>query len=79
MNEQEVRELLKLIRNVEHYLERCLKVHDTRQQLEKQGVVVNDEPYDQHYMGKQCTCGTTDYTWHRASCALIYESGVFEF
>lgn len=46
MNEQELRELLKLIRGVEHFIERCLRTEQekneerTRKHLEAQGITV---------------------------------------
>ena len=39
MNEQEVRELLKLVRGIEHFLERCLKTM-TEKQLKSQGIEI---------------------------------------
>lgn len=50
MNEQELRELLKLIRGVEHFIERCLRSEQekneerTKKVLEAQGIdIVSDE------------------------------------
>lgn len=45
MNEQDIRELLKLIRGIEHFLERCLKTI-TEKQLKQQGIEVTDDKYD---------------------------------
>ena len=43
MNEQEIRELLKLVRGIEHYLERALKTI-TEKQLKEQGVEITSDP-----------------------------------
>jgi len=49
MNEQELRELLTLIRGIEHYLERCLKTEQEKNEdrltkhLQAQGVEVTEE------------------------------------
>jgi hypothetical protein len=48
VTETELRELLKLIRGVEHYIERCLRTEQeknedrVKQQLENSGVTVTD-------------------------------------
>jgi hypothetical protein len=50
MNEQELRELLKLIRSVEHFIERCLRTEQEKneerlkQQLSEQGIIFQEEP-----------------------------------
>ena len=49
MNEQELRELLKLIRSVEHFIEKCLRTEQeknedrVKQQLENSGITVTTE------------------------------------
>lgn len=43
MNEHDVRELLKLVRGIEHFLERCLKTI-TEKQLKQQGIEITEAP-----------------------------------
>jgi len=49
MNEQELRELLKLQRGIVHFIERCLRseeeknIERTQRQLEAQGIIVSQE------------------------------------
>lgn len=40
MNEQELRELLTLVRGIEHFIVRCLKTLENTRSLESQGVVI---------------------------------------
>ena len=53
MNEQELRELLKLVRGVAHYIERCLKTEQEKndermkKQVEAQGIRVLDISEDE--------------------------------
>jgi len=53
MNEQELRELLKLIRGIEHFIERCLRTEKEKneerlkKQLENSGINITEE---------ECTC-----------------------
>lgn len=60
MNEHELRELLKLIRGVEHFIERCLRSEQekneerTKKVLEAQGIdIVSDEEKDTFLMIEQ--------------------------
>lgn len=54
MNEQDIRELLKLIRGIEHFLERCLKTI-TEKQLEEKGVEIVQVDEPQSYITTEIT------------------------
>jgi len=51
MTEQELRELLKLIRGVEHFIEKCLRTEQEKneerlkKQLEAQGIEIDNTDY----------------------------------
>lgn len=92
MNEHELRELLKLIRGVEHYIEKCLKTEQEKNEdrlkehLANTGVAVNEGvieiPGTEHYAFGSVTGKTykkrDSGEWQLANCkAILNKSGFF--
>lgn len=61
MNEQELKELLTLVRGIEHFILRCLKTIENTRSLEAQGVVIEEDKWEQMWNGTDSSNNTTEF------------------